>query len=362
MKLLIITQKVDINDDNLGFFHRWLEKLASRVEKLYVICLAEGEHHLPRNTTVYSLGKERGYSKISQLFRLQKFLFKNLPETDGVFVHMCPIYAVASWPLVKIFKKRMILWFLHRNVNWKLKLAEKCVDRILTASEESCRLKNRKKIEVVGHGIDIDFFKPLPGAKYQISDNFRIISVSRISPIKNLPTLIKTVSILVNKKNIKDIEIKIIGTPLGKDEEEYKKELKEDVDKLYKLTPTGEKPPGRINFLGGKPHRKMAEIYQQNDLLINLSPTGGMDKVVLEAMACAIPVLVSNRTFKEDFGNYADALIFQERDPQDLAQKILDLRNADIVAIGDYLRKQVVRRHNLDNLIVKIIAEFHVSR
>jgi len=56
MKLLIITQKVDINDDNLGFFHRWLEKLASRFEKLSVICLAEGEHHLPSNVAVFSLG------------------------------------------------------------------------------------------------------------------------------------------------------------------------------------------------------------------------------------------------------------------------------------------------------------------
>jgi len=33
------------------------------------------------------------------------------------------------------------------------------VDKILTASEESCRLKNRKKIEVAGHGINVDKFK-----------------------------------------------------------------------------------------------------------------------------------------------------------------------------------------------------------
>ena len=34
MKLLIITQKVDINDDNLGSFHNWLEKMAEKTNEL----------------------------------------------------------------------------------------------------------------------------------------------------------------------------------------------------------------------------------------------------------------------------------------------------------------------------------------
>jgi len=71
---------------------------------------------------------------------------------------MCPIYAIASYPLVKVFRKKMILWFVYRSVNWELKLAEKCVDKILTVSVDSCRLRNREKIEVTGHGIDINFF------------------------------------------------------------------------------------------------------------------------------------------------------------------------------------------------------------
>jgi len=32
MKLLILTQKVDIDDDVLGFFHGWLEEFAKNVE------------------------------------------------------------------------------------------------------------------------------------------------------------------------------------------------------------------------------------------------------------------------------------------------------------------------------------------
>ena len=159
-KLLIITQKVDLNDDNLGFFHGWLEKFSEKLDKLYVICLAQGDYNLPSNVSVYSLGKEKGTSKISQLIRLQKNLIQILPKVDGVFVHMCSIYAIASFPLVKILNKKMVLWHTHKSTDWKLKLAEKYVNKILTASKESCRLKNRRKIEVIGHGIDTEAFNP----------------------------------------------------------------------------------------------------------------------------------------------------------------------------------------------------------
>ena len=36
MKILIVTQKVDQNDDVLGFFHRWLEVFAGKFEEINV--------------------------------------------------------------------------------------------------------------------------------------------------------------------------------------------------------------------------------------------------------------------------------------------------------------------------------------
>ena len=41
-KLLFITQKVDKDDDVLGVYHRWLEKLAEKLDMIYVICLYKG--------------------------------------------------------------------------------------------------------------------------------------------------------------------------------------------------------------------------------------------------------------------------------------------------------------------------------
>lgn len=339
MKLLVITQKVDMNDDNLSFFHRWLEKIAQKVNELYVVCLSEGEYHLSSNTFIFSLGKEHGYSKLRQFFRLQKYLFKSLPKVDGIFVHMCPIYAVASVPLVKIFRKKMILWFLHKEANWQLRLAEKCVDKILTASKESCRLKNRKKIEITGHGIDTEFFRP--GQSINNPNKFKILSVGRISPIKDQETLILATDILVNQKNIKNIEVKFLGTPLEKQEKAYFENLKEFIK---------EKQLGRyVEFLGGISYNQMPQYYQNADLFVNLSHTGSIDKVVLEAMACATPVLTCN----EAFLNILDEkYFFKKRSPQSLTEKIINLRG---VKKDTNLREIVIKNHNLDKLIEKII-------
>jgi len=75
MKIIIITQKIDKNDTVLGFFHTWLTELSTKFESVEVICLEKGKFDLPKNVTVYSLGKERGVSKISFVKNLYKYLF-----------------------------------------------------------------------------------------------------------------------------------------------------------------------------------------------------------------------------------------------------------------------------------------------
>lgn len=344
MRLLIITQRVDINDDNLGFFHRWLEKFSEKLEKVYVICLWQGEYNLPQNVHVFSMGKEKGFIKIWQFALLQKYLLEILPKVNGVFFHMCPVYAIASFPLAKIFSKKTALWFLHKSVNWKLRLAEKCVDRILTASKESCRLKNRKKIKIVGHGIDTAVFQPQNQKLNLKNQKFIILSVGRISPIKDQETLIEAVDILVNQENIKDIGVKFIGTPLESHEKEY-------FAKLRNLTQE-KRLENYVEFLGGMPNNEMPEYYQEADLFISLSHTGSIDKAVLEAMASEKPVLTCNEAF---LNILQPKYLFRKNDAGDLAEKIINLRETKEDAS---LREIVVNNYNLDNLISKIISFF----
>ncbi len=57
MKLLILTQKVDVDDDVLGFMHGWIAEFAKSCEQVIVICLQRGRYEFPKNVKVLSLGK-----------------------------------------------------------------------------------------------------------------------------------------------------------------------------------------------------------------------------------------------------------------------------------------------------------------
>jgi len=344
MRLLMITRKIDRKDASpAGFTYTWVKKIGEKLEKLYVITWQESDRgDLPNNIEIISLSG----SKWLKIFSIQIKLWKILSKVDGIFCHQNPEYTILSAPLVKLFRKRVVSWHTHGSVNWKLKLVNLLTDKILTASESSCRLKNRKKIEVVGHGIDIEKFSKFPE---EYKGKFRIISVGRISPTKDLETLIKAISILKNK-GITDLEVQIIGGSVLKIDEKYFKALKE-INKKEKLE-------NQIKFLGLIPHNQILPYLQNCDLFINLSQTGSVDKAVLEAMACEVMVLTSNEAFHSIIGS---SLMVKGNNIKDLAQKIkwvMDLLKEKRKQVGEHLRQEVVKNHNLDNLVKKIINQF----
>ena len=79
MKLLIITQKVDINDDNLGSFHDWIKKLAGFAD-INVIANYAGEYELPENAKIYSLGKRKWRRENYKIFKVSVVIVKTVAE------------------------------------------------------------------------------------------------------------------------------------------------------------------------------------------------------------------------------------------------------------------------------------------
>lgn len=346
MKLLIITQKVDKNDPVLGFFHGWIECFALQANEVFVIANEVGEYNLQKNIKIYSLGKEKGVGKFKRYWKCARLISGLSKQVDGIFIHMCPEYAIFA--CFFSVNKKILMWYVHKSKNLKLWLAEKMVDKIFTVSENSCRIKS-KKIEIVGHGIDVNKMQNTE-CRTQ-NDFFGILSVGRISPIKDYKTLIRAMCCLVNKRCVQDIMLTIVGDAYLKSDLEYKKE----VEGLVKVKGLGD----YIKITDSVSQNQLPEIYNSYDLFINLCPTGGMDKVVLEAAACELPALVANKSFEKMIGDYD--LIFGYGKPEDLAKKILQLRNVGKVKrqeIGAHLREQVVKHHNLTNLVEKIIEFF----
>lgn len=363
MNLIFVTRKIDRYDSRTGFVFGWLSALASKADKLYVICQERGDiSGLSGNVEVYSLGKERGRSKLFQGFKLFALSFSLGKKSDGTFCHMMPIYAIVTWLPAKILGKKMILWYTHKSVDWRLRLALFLVDGVFTASPESFRLKS-KKVRVLGHGIDIEKFNAKSTKEHantaKISydsykfRSFRIISVGRISPVKDYETLIKAVEILVNEKGVKDIRVDIYGEPALLADLAYLQSLREFVAKA--------RLEDNVFFHGGVAYDKVPEIYASADLLVNLSKTGSLDKNVLEAAAAGLLVLTSNEAFAEKLLTISEDLVFFRDDPQGLSVKIDKLRRmspSGRAELGNILKIWVESDHNLANLAGIIIDAF----
>ena len=351
LKLLMITRMVDKDDSQAGFIYGWVKKFAQNVDTLKVICLEKGNiEGLPDNVEVFSLGKEKGKNRLKEFFNFQIGALKFIKKVDGVFCHQNPEYTILIAPYAKILNKKIITWYSHKAINWRVRLINILTDKIVTPTQKSFGLKSKKK-NVLGHGIDIDLFKPDFSKK--INPYFQIISVGRISPIKNYETLISAIDVLLNKIKIKErIKVLIVGTIGLSSQQDYFEKLKEMIKEkgLEDI----------IEFKGAIPNQELPKYYQESDLSVNLCPTGSPDKAVLESMACGSPSLVANRTFIEDFGSYANSLIFEHVNAKDLADKIYYLINnrRQIEEIGRHLRGAVVKKHNLDNLALRIIKCF----
>ncbi len=352
MKLLILTQKMDVNDPILGFFVRWTLEFAKHCESIVVICLYKGEHNLPKNIKVLSLGKERDlrercdlkggacdgkrsfleekiFSKIKYIYRFYKYIWQERKNYDSVFVHMNQIYIILGGIFWRLTRKKIALWYTHKSVTPSLRIAEKLTNYIFTASSKSFRLKSNK-VNVLGHAIDTNYFVP----KEKENDGIlKIVTIGRISPAKNYEVLINAVNLLK-----KDFKLNIVGSAGTPEQQKYFDELKKNRN-------------DEIVFTGAVQHTEVLKFLQKADVFVNMSNTGSLDKAVLEAMSVNLPVITSNEAFKM----FEGIVMFKKNNTEDLKNKLENTVNLN-------LREVIVRDHGMEKTISKITNFYETSR
>jgi len=352
LRVLMITQKVDLDDDVLGFTHTWVNKLAERVAQLYVLALSVGRYELRENVTLYSMGKERGAGRLRRFVNFTCVVAPLLlrRRVDVVFVHMVPLYAILAAPWARLAGVPMVMWYAHGHVSYTLKIAHWLVERVVSSTPEGFRLPSEKLV-IVGQGIDTEIFKPAEGSRP--SRPFTVLSVGRISPVKDYETLIEAADILVNQRGRRDLRFVVVGDAGTPEQRTYQDGLLTQLQKrgLSKY----------IQFAGSVPYDQIQQYYQMADLCVNTSQTGSLDKAALEAMACGLLILTCNEAFTEILGDYADRLMFEKGNAGELAEKILDVyqTNAETrLVFGGVLRGIVVQRHSVERLMSQIVKVF----
>ncbi len=348
----MITPGVDERQDILGFTASWIRALARRVEMLYVITqFFNSDTPLPENAIMYGLNEKP--NKLAKYLYLSRVMIKLLSKrnVNVIFCHIGPnsVLWVALW--AKLFRVPIVHWYTHREVSWRLRIAHFLTTKVVTASKESYNITGSKVI-ITGHGIDTDKFKPVINSEKGRGKK-SILSLGRISPIKDYETLIRAANIIINEKDMKNLEFIIVGGAGLPSHERYYQQIRKMVEELELRD--------HVKFVGMVPHSQVLDYYQACDLFVNMCPTGGVDKAVLEAMACGKPVIVCNESFKGDFGDYAKSLMFSEKDPADLARKITHLIQLDESSRNELYRamRQIANKeHSVDSLMDKLIKVF----
>jgi glycosyltransferase involved in cell wall biosynthesis len=344
MKLLIVTQKVDKNDDLLGFFHGWIEEFSHQVERITVICLYKGTSDLPSNVTVLSLGKESGRSRIKYLFKFFYYIIRYASSYDHVFVHMNAEYVVLAGWLWRLMRKKVSLWYAHGHVNTYLRISEKIVHVIFSSVKEACRIES-SKLFLVGQGIKTDVF--VPPTKRNNHEVFKIVTVGRISAVKDYETLIDAVALL-SKKGLK-VEAHIIGNDGQNDQSAYYQTLRRLV--------SDKQLSSQIHFLGSIPNHSIISHLQNADLFVSMTHTGSLDKALLEAMSTGLPIVTCGEAFQSILQPYTQVSMFKKKDPQDFANKIeyfVRLPEHERQTISRVMREKIVTQHSLQGLIGKM--------
>lgn len=346
--LLIICQKVDTDDDVLGFFHGWISHIAPLCNTVNVITLSRGRVELPLNVSVVSLGKEKGRSKLFQAIKFYFHLFQMLPKSDGVFVHMAPEYVRAMYPLNVFFRKSVILWYAHIKVSPLAKWAINKVDRVFTPSKESFAQESDSVVST-GHGIDVKKFAILGIPKLFPPV---ILAQSRISRVKRLHVLVEAIDEL-RKQYSKPFVCQIIGGTIYPDDEVYLSELKAGIAE--------KKLGGVIEWVGAVRNSDMPKFYNEAKVFVRLQGGGGFGKTELESMACGTPVVLPTPVYNDALGEFANDLYFPEDDATQCAKNIesvlgwSDEREKEYAKLARHI---VSSGHNIENLAKRIVTTF----
>lgn len=348
MRILLFNLATDADDPLLGFTTRWISALAKRVDYVHVITMRAGRVVVPENVRVWSVGKEKGYGEPRRAVEFYKHLFRVLREddVDACFSHMIPVFTVLAAPILRPRGIPIVTWYGHRQVTRTLKLAHHLSNTMISSAPTSYCYKHDKLV-VVGQGIDTQLFSP---ADFQPDYPPLLLSVGRISPIKDLITLVEAVHLLRQRGHV--VRCALVGDAPERDRA-YAERVKSEVVRLG-LTCA-------VDFVGAVPQEQTVHWYRRSFAHVNLCPTGALDKAALEAMACGRPSLVANEGFRETLGPWAGEMLFRHRDSEDLAQRVeqlLRMPNDDRLALCAGLRRTVVDLHSLDQLMGRLIGIF----
>jgi glycosyltransferase involved in cell wall biosynthesis len=315
-KILILA---DINSTHT---QKWVKGLADDNFKIGIFSFNSADNNwFEDNDNIICLNKKRSRSKLNLLSKLAYLLvwpkliyqiFKFKP--DVIHSHYASSYGLLG--ALTFFKPFIVsAWgsdvmdFPKKNVLNKLILkfvlfrANKiCVTSTVLKKEIS--LYSNKQVYTIPFGINLNLF--YANNTHNSANNFTFGCVKNLEPIYNIDKTILAFNMLQKKYPNRNLKLKIIG------DGSQKEELVELIN-YYKLN-------SKVELIGAVDHDKIPNYLNTLDVLVNASQIESFGVSVAEAMACKIPVIVSNLDgFKDLIPDENVGLITSTTSPSDIS-------------------------------------------
>ncbi|MBW2301676.1 MAG: glycosyltransferase family 4 protein [Deltaproteobacteria bacterium] len=217
-----------------------------------------------------------------------------------------------------------VFWLNHTllgKINrWIIDYADACTVNSKATQDLVRKISNRDDIEIIPMGVDVDLFENVKRNKRRTKrlprERKTVLFVGRLIEVKGVEYLIRAVPKILAIHP--DLELLIIGSGPEK-------------SRLVKLAEILNVQDSVV-FKKEIPQEELPDYYCVADVVVLPSihtrkgETEGLGVVLLEAMACGVPVVGSNVGGIPDIIKHGETgLLAAEKDPEDLADKILKL-------------------------------------
>lgn len=196
-----------------------------------------------------------------------------------------------------------------------------------SATRDSCLEAGleKEKLDIIPFGVDTEFFRPLETPKKE--DMFQILSVGYLIERKGFEYLIKAMNDVLKK--YENVQLTIVGSgPL-------EKKLNNLIKKL--------KLQNNIKIIKNISDDELLRLYNSSDIFVlpsivdSQGNTEGLGVVLLEAMACKLPVIGSNIGGIPDIIQDGETgLLVTEKDISGLSRAILNIIENEKLIISRY--------------------------
>lgn len=235
-----------------------------------------------------------------------------------------------------------------------LKQVAKRADAVIVSSDfekkEALEYGIREdKIHVIPMGIDVQQYY-VDRIKRK-NKTLQLLFVGRISRNRNIEPIIRAMSLL-KKENI---HLTVVGEEIvnsATDKAGYLDEMKQLVKEL-----NIEK---KITFTGAKYGKDLIEEYRKADIFVYTSLSENFGQTILEAGASGLALICTPVGIVNDIVDDGKNGFVVKGDPEEIAEKILLLKNASLRhTFGKLIQQEVGKRYDWKQIIKKYVYTYN---